>query len=422
MEASAKNQTMHWTTPPSHGKEMVGTMEMEVSCRTPCFEVWFSNVPNFVSYQTQILRTNELALPEVKTFAYARVRALQYSEVSGEAAHSAWSNTIVFGERCKEVGCGRAEAVAQVTTQTTVTTTSNTFTTYTFTSTVTTLPAGLPTTLQPLWFLPHAQLPQSPQLPGAADQPDGIEATISFSSTPEAALGITSVANTQALQASISSMLQVQTGKVKVLALRAAKALLPRDPSQAPLTPSLRSRRLRAQLMTGEMQADFVVLCADAKERHDVTAAIQATFLDSNAKQRFANAFKALSSSPVKVDSIQCAMVDREWSKSIELRKSSSIQSNASATTSSDMRRSFLGLHHLTLVAAAVAVLISLLTCLNCSASTEGPADKESVPFLSVHSDSEPEKGAVPSGVLGFDPRNFKPEKYMSHTVHHSGR
>eukprot|EP00434_Breviolum_minutum_P031415 symbB.v1.2.027784.t1/scaffold2875.1/size68334/5 len=123
----------------------------------------------------------------------------------------------------------------------------------------------------------------------------------------------------------------------------------------------------------------------------------------------------------------------REWSKSIELRKSSSIQSDASATTSSDMRRSFLGLHHLTLVAfisemskffkaAAVAVLISLLTCLNCSASTEGPADKESVPFLSVHSDSEPEKGAVPSGVLGFDPRNFKPEKYMSHTVHHSGR
>lgn len=421
MEASTKAQTMHWTAPPTHGKETVGTIEMEVRCRTPCFEVWFSNVPNFASYQTQIVRdANELALPKVEAFAYARVRALQYSEVSGEAAHSAWSNTIVWGDDSEEATIPPSSTV---TTETFTTATTVTMTTFTITTTATTLPAGLPTTMEPMWFLPEGQLPESPEKDGG-EQPDGIEATISFASTPQAVLGMSSVAKTQALQASISSMLEVQTGKVKVLALRAAKVLLPRDQSQVSLKPSLRSRRLMSmQHLTGEVQADFVVLCAGAKERHTITAAIQAILLDESAKQRFVNAFKALSNSPVEVDSVQCAMVDRDWSKAIEQRKSSSIQSDARAAKRSDMRRSFLGLHHLTWVAAAVAVLLSLFTCLTCTSQTYPSAEKESEPFLSVQSDSEPgepEKGAVPPGVLGFDPRNFKPEKYMSHNGHRS--
>lgn len=415
VKASTKGQTLHWTVPPTHGKETVGTIEMEVRCRTPCFEVWFSNVPSFASYQTQIVRDTELALPEVEAFAYARVRALQYSEVSGEAAHSAWSNTIIWGDDSDEATIPPSSTV---TTQTFTTATTVTVTTFTITTTATTLPAGLPTTMEPMWFLPEGQLPESPEKDG--DQPDGIEATISFASTPQAVLGMSSVAKTQALQASLSSMLEVQTGKVKVLALRAAKVLLPRDQSQVSFTPSLRSRRLISmQHLTGEVQADFVVLCADAKERHTITAAIQAILLDESAKQRFVNAFKALSNSPVEVDSVQCAMVDREWSKAIEQRKSSSIQSDARVAKRSDMRRSFLGLH-LTWVAAAVAVLLSLFTCLTCTSQTDPSAEKESEPFLSVQSDSEPgepEKGAVPSGVLGFDPRNFNPEKYMSHKV-----
>ncbi|CAK9060476.1 unnamed protein product, partial [Durusdinium trenchii] len=42
MQASAASQMLHWTEPPSRGAEQVGTMKMEVSCRAPCFEVWFS--------------------------------------------------------------------------------------------------------------------------------------------------------------------------------------------------------------------------------------------------------------------------------------------------------------------------------------------------------------------------------------------
>lgn len=239
---------------------------------------------------------------------------------------------------------------------------------------------------------------------GPGEGPDGVEATISFASTPQAVAGFTSVANMQALQASISSMLQVQTGKVKVLGLRAAKVLTRRLREGA-----LSDGRRLQQLLTGEVQADFVVICGDGDERQAATGAIEATLFDENAKQRFVNAFAALSGSSVEPNSVQCAMVDREWSKEMEGTNALSIQSDAKPAPQ-NVRYSLSGLH-LTWIAAAVAVLISILTCLTCAAP-EPEVDRESVPFLSVESDSELEKGAVPSGLLGFDPRHFKAERY----------
>ncbi|CAK9057701.1 unnamed protein product, partial [Durusdinium trenchii] len=254
--------------------------------------------PDFSSYQTQMVRHTSLVLPEVKTVAYARVRALQYSEVSGEAARSAWSNAVMWGDASKEA---TVPPTSTVTTQTTATVTTITVTTLTATTTVTTLPAGLPTTMQPIWQLPEEQMPGGP-----GEGPDGVEATISFASTPQAVAGFTSVANMQALQASISSMLQVQTGKVKVLGLRAAKVLTRRLREGA-----LSDGRRLQQLLTGEVQADFVVICGDGDERQAATGAIEATLFDENAKQRFVNAFAALSGSSVEPNSVQCAMVDR---------------------------------------------------------------------------------------------------------------
>eukprot|EP00913_Durusdinium_trenchii_P035747 g33449.t1 len=143
-----------------------------------------------------MVRHTSLVLPEVKTVAYARVRALQYSEVSGEAARSAWSNAVMWGDASKEA---TVPPTSTVTTQTTATVTTITVTTLTATTTVTTLPAGLPTTMQPIWQLPEEQMPGGP-----GEGPDGVEVA-----------GFTSVANMQALQASISSMLQAAEPRIR---------------------------------------------------------------------------------------------------------------------------------------------------------------------------------------------------------------
>eukprot|EP00913_Durusdinium_trenchii_P017333 g16300.t1 len=91
-----------------------------------------------------------------------------------------------------------------------------------------------------------------------------------------------------------------------VLGLRAAKVLTRRLREGA-----LSDGRRLQQLLTGEVQADFVVICGDGDERQAATGAIEATLFDENAKQRFVNAFAALSGSSVEPNSVQCAMVDR---------------------------------------------------------------------------------------------------------------
>ena len=375
-------------------------MAMEVRCTTPCYEVWFSSVPDFSSYQTQIVSNTSLPLPPVQTVAYARVRALQNSEVSGEVARSAWSNAVPWGE-----AAATAVTVANTVTQTvpstvtltqtvptTRTATTATFTVTTVTVTTTTLPPGLPTTMQPVWFLPESQLP------GSDDGVDGVEATLSFTVPPGAVQGFADGTALQPLQASVSSMLQVQTGEIKVLAVRAAEILV----------------GTRAKPRSGAMQADFVVLCEDAKARQSATAVIEDSVFKLSPGQRFTTAMQALHG--VEAKDVQLSMVDREWSRAMQSNTgSNSVVSVVSGSTHGHgpMGHSLFGLHHLTWAAAGAAVLVSCVTCYYCSRSDDPAVETESVPFLSPHSDSDlPEKGAVPPSVLGFDPRHFDAEKY----------
>ncbi|CAE7795140.1 unnamed protein product [Symbiodinium sp. CCMP2592] len=400
LEASDQDGTLLWSPPPSKGLQTVAGMPMDVNCRAPCYEVWFSSVPSFSGFQTQIVRgNNSLVLPEVSTAAYARVRALQFSEVTGEVGRSAWSNPISWG-------AGGAE-VAVPTTVKTSTFTTRTFTSITLTTTVSTLPPDAPTTMQPLWALPASRLPGG----ASGSAPDGVEATLGFAVAPAAVEKLGTAKGQQDLQASIAAMLQVDRIKVSLLEVRAAYAVIGGPKA---------GRRLRGAPKTGGLQADFVVLCADAAERHAMTEAIEAS-VRSGAGERFAQQLEALSGTAVRADDVHCAMVNREWSRSMAQLPSEGRDSLTVVSKPRDAQgrgRSLFGIHHLSLIAVALALCVSCLTFATCASQRGNASQKETEPFLSggtwdSDSSPEPEKGFAPAGTRGFDPKRFDRQKYF---------
>lgn len=259
---------------------------------------------------------------------------------------------------------------------------------------------------------------------------DGIEAGLHFNVPPNKVVSYASLQGSQALQEAIASSMLVDSNRVSVMSLSAASTV----PGSSTVLPS---RRLvdgtvgvapPGGAITGDVQADFVVLCNSATDRQSATKKILAMSSDPIVRQRFVAALAHISS--VDPDHVRGVMLDRQWSRSAASR--SKISGDDGLTVASSkirhhQSRSLFGLDLDFLIwplaALAAALMLALLACAVCNARRGGYNNanfrgKEAQALLSGNShdwsDDEPEKGEVPNGVLGFNPKSFSPEKYKS--------
>lgn len=225
----------------------------------------------------------------------------------------------------------------------------------------------------------------------------------------------------------------VDSSKVSVMSLSAGSTVP--DASTAP------QRRLvdgavgvapPGGVITGDVQADFVVLCNSAADRQAATKKVLSMSSQPLVRQRFVAALAHISS--VDPDHIHGVMLDRQWSRSAAGRSKASGDGSLTVVSSKvkPHQSSLGGFGFLLwpLVALASAALVALVACAACgayrTARSQGQGfavahvrGKEAQALLSGNgshdwSDDEPEKGEVPDGVLGFNPKNFSPEKFRS--------
>ena len=214
------------------------------------------------------------------------------------------------------------------------------------------------------------------------------------------------------IQQAIESMLSVEPGRVRVLAIGAAETS-----DLGPSGPSRRLRRLTSD-NTGTISVDYAVACGGEAERQQVSQKVTGLSGDAAARTRFAEALSASAGatlSKVDASSLVSGMLDAEWSKADAVSKEgpggdAGFVVDSETGSSEDrlgwLRRLAPGL--LLLPAALLAYL--LLRCLCCSSRRR----KRGLDLPEESAGREaPEVGKAPDGI-GFDPRRFDPRKYMS--------
>jgi len=292
----------------------------------------------------------------------------------------------------------------------------------------------------PLWELPQTALPQGLNSE-SGDGADGIEAALQFQVNPGAVDGYASLSGSQALKGAIATMLELDASKVTVLSLKAASTV-PRKEGLRRLQSSSAAAPAGGAI-TGVLQTDFVVLCGTEDERHAATRKVEDLAWDTEAQQRFAEALTAGSLDKL---AMQASMLDRQWSRAAATSGKDGdswvVGSHAEDSPDRLVRADVLGLGIPTvpLLATVAGLLLAVCVCVACNADRrhlfrrrredkDSRGANEAQPFLggSFAEDSdggEVQKGDVPSGVAGFNPRDFDAEKYMSHSPekHHHKR
>jgi len=437
----ASQTKLLWLAPSSSGEEqiqspMAGIMKVDVKCQNTCYEVWFSTVPDFSSFQTEIVYGNTSALlPMVPTDAgYAKVRAIQKAEVASYPSRSVWSNVVAWqpGSQGAMIYTDSSGQIRRTTTTTPSISTTRTTVTVTLTSTThSTISPEIPTTMMPLWELPQAALPRGVNESG--DGADGIEAALQFQVNPGAVDGYASLSGTEALKGALAATLQLDLSKVTVLSLKAASTV-PGKGGNRRLQGTNVVAAPAGGAITGVLQTNFIVLCDSPDERHAAAQKVEGLAWDTGAQQRFAAALRA---GPFDKLAMQASMVDRQWSRAAATGGQqgdgmvvvSHSAGGAPDSVVAGVDFIGMGLPTLSLIAAAAVLLIALVVCVACNADQrhsfgrrrEDDGAKEAQPFLggSFAEDSdggEMEKGDVPTGVAGFNPRTFQAQKYMTHS------
>ncbi|CAE8714477.1 unnamed protein product [Polarella glacialis] len=451
----AGRTTLFWIAPPEEGEEKFPSpfgpaMEIDVDCKVLCYEVWYSDTPDFSSFQVQsVSGQTEVPLPDLGSEglgpSYAKVRAVQSAEVTSYASRSAWSNMVDWrmkdnagssvtidvssSAEAAEAAAARAAGtqisdIAELTTrlphtttlpETSPASTLSATTTYIFAI----VPPNIATTMVPMWQVPASVL-SGQQRHGISgqDASDGIEASLEIQVAPGDVSSLVSERGIQTLRSGISSMLLVRAERVQILSVSAASTALsdPTGPPRSLQTQTLRRAAESEGVITGAMQADFVVMCSSVEERRTVTNGVESIGRDADAMNRFTTVIRGAAGVTVDPAYVRGGMLDRYWSRSALVDSIGHSQDGGlevvSQDTSSDRQDKRKWWQKWQKQKPWLPALVAsmsggvLFACCACAIL----ADRKR-----RHRRHEaPEKGEAPSGLVGFDPRRFDPGKYMT--------